>query len=137
MIELNNTDRTQEGNNSGAMVTTLTTVPSPQWPIDTDVIYVNGTNRLKLSVQPRVLQKFFHTAFENLRKGLVFYHAFPNPTTLPRMLRKAVTDAAEIHTYVDGRYDSSAACVHQRILTDVEYETQMVKLVSIITSRKT
>jgi hypothetical protein len=134
MFELDNADTTPltpESNNSGATGTTLTTVPSPTWPIETDVIYVDGTNRIKLSVQSTLLRSIFHTAFENVRCSLVFEHAFPVAVVIPCILRKAVVAAAEAHRYANGRYNSSAACVHQRLLSDVDYEAKMIRLVSI------
>jgi hypothetical protein len=136
-MESDNADRTPERSNSGTAGTTLTTVPSPNWPSETELVYVDGTNRIKLSVQSEILRSIFHTAFENVRYSLIFEHAFPIAVIIPCILRKAVVAAAETHRFANGRYNSLAACVHQRMLSDVEYEAKMIRLVSIITSRMT
>ena len=115
-----------QGNGSGVIA-----VSQPTWPIETDLVYVTGTNRIKLSLQRPLLQSIFHDAFENVRCALLFDYAFPDAVAIPRILRGCVVDAAESNTFVDGRHNELAACVHQRLLSDDVYEAKMIRLVSI------
>ncbi|KAN0114068.1 hypothetical protein V8E52_007044, partial [Russula decolorans] len=100
-------NRTQVGNSSAAKDTV--TVTQPIWPTETDLVYVTGTNKVKLSLQSRLLQAIFKDAFENVRRDLLFEHAFPDAVAIPAVVRKALVSAAEANTFCDGRYNASAA----------------------------
>jgi hypothetical protein len=102
-------NRTQVGNSSAAKDTV--TVTQPIWPTETDLVYVTGTNKVKLSLQSRLLQAIFKDAFENVRRDLLFEHAFPDAVAIPAVVRKALVSAAEANTFCDGRYNASAAAV--------------------------
>ena len=106
----------------------------PTWPVETDLVYAAGTNRVKLSIQRPLLQAIFHDTFENVRCALLFDHAFPDAVNIPRMIRGAIVAAAEAHKFVDGHHNTTASCIHQRLLSDDEYLTKMIRLVSNTTS---
>lgn len=129
--EVNDPWSSQEVNSSGVIVATA--APAPQsvsvWPIDTDLVYVDGT-KVKLSQQSHLLQGIFQDAFEFLRCSLLTVHAFPDAGTTPLVLRGAIIEAARRQTVVNGTYNASAACVHQRMLTNEHYEASMIRLVS-------
>lgn len=119
------------GNGSGVTDTTVATVPKlPQgsWPTDIELVYVAGSTKVKLSLQSRLLQTIIRDAFENLRCALLFENAFPDSAAISRMIRESLVRAAEARTFVDGQYNTSAACVHQRLLSNEEYESKMVQL---------
>lgn len=118
-------------NGSGATnATTVPTVTHPTWPVETEIVYVAGTTKVKLSIQSRLLQEIFHKAFENVRSGLLFVDAFPKTDKVPGVVLRAVLQAAEDLTCVRGQYNASAACVHQRLLSDDDYQNKMIRLVS-------
>ncbi|KAN0102384.1 hypothetical protein V8E52_010847 [Russula decolorans] len=119
-------NRTQVGNSSAAKDTA--TVTQPIWPTETDLVYVTGTNKVKLSLQSRLLQAIFKDAFENVRRDLLFEHAFPDAVAIPAVVRKALVSAAEANTFCDGRYNASAAAVHQRLLSHDDYQAKMIRL---------
>jgi hypothetical protein len=125
-------NRTQVGNSSAAKDTA--TVTQPIWLTETDLVYVTGTNKVKLSLQSRLLQAIFKDAFENVRRDLLFEHAFPDAVAIPAVVRKALVSAAEANTFCDGRYNASAAAVHQRLLSHDDYQAKMIRLVSSIIS---
>jgi hypothetical protein len=120
-------------NSSGTTHTNLATVTHPTWPTETDIVYVNGTNKAKLSLQSSLLRAIFHIAFDKVRYELLFDHAFPNAITIPKVVRRSLVAAAEARTFVNGEYSASAACVHQRLLSDDDYQDKMTRLVSNIT----
>jgi hypothetical protein len=135
-MEIDDIDGSAVGNSSGATNTTIATVTQPTWPVETDIV-LSGTNKVKLSVQSHLLQGIFHGAFEIVRCDLIFEHAFPHAVAIPAVVRKALVRATEIHTTLDGHYNPSVACVHQRILSDDDYQAKMIHLVSGITSSMT
>jgi hypothetical protein len=91
-----------------------------------------GTNNVKLSLQRPLLQAIFHAAFDNVRCALLFGYAFPDAIAIPKMVLRSIVGAAEANTFVDGRHNTLAAAVHQRLLSDDEYQAKMIRLVSII-----
>lgn len=101
----------------------------PIWPAETEIIDVPG-QRLGLSAQSPLLKLILKIAFEKLKIALVFDNAFPSAQDMPRFLRACVTDAARDHTNRDGRYNASADCVLQRIISSVDYESKIIRLVS-------
>jgi hypothetical protein len=135
--EVDDTDNTQLGNSSGVTNTGLTIATQPTWPIETELVYITGTNRVKLGLQSRLLQTIFHDAFENIRRDLLFEHAFPDAIAIPTVVRKALVSAAEMNMFRHGHYNPSAAAVHQRLLSHPDYEAQMIRLVSTITLNTT
>jgi hypothetical protein len=122
---------------SGATHVAHATVAQATWPAETNIVYVTGTTKVKLSLQPQLLQIILQDAFEKVRFGLAFDHSFPSAKVLPAVVRKSLVEAAETRTFVDGRYNQSAACVHQRLLSDDDYEAKMARLVSNIASTVT
>lgn len=112
------------------MNTTLNTPAQPTWPIETDLVFVAGTTKVKLSIQHRLIQNVFRDTFENVRCALLFEHAFPDALAIPSVIRKAVLAAAEALKFVNGRHNESASCVHQRLLLDDDYLSKMIRLVS-------
>lgn len=108
---------------------TVTTASNPNWPSETDVVIVPGT-KIKLSAQSPLLRGIFKLGFENIRKALLFNVAFPSVEKLPCVLRGSVVEAARDYTTLGGHYNPLARCVHQRILTDVSYESKLIRLVS-------
>ena len=130
-MKVNDPWLSQEVNGSSVIV--ATPAPAPQsvsvWPIDTDLVYVDGT-KVKLSQQSPILQGIFQDAFDFLRCSLLTVHAFPDGRTTPLILRNAIIEAARRQTVVNGTYNASAACVHQCMLTNEDYEASMIRLVS-------
>jgi hypothetical protein len=118
-------------NSSGTTHTNMATMTHPTWPIETNIVYVN--NKAKLSLQSSLLRAIFHVAFDKVRYELLFDHAFPNAITIPQVVQRSLTAAAEARTFVNGEYSASAACVHQRLLSDDDYQDKMTRLVSNIT----
>lgn len=102
------------------------------WPAEIDLVCVDS-GKLKLSVQSQLLKLIIKEAFENLRQELLFDGAFPTPKDIPRVVRKCLVNAARDHS-TRGGHNASAACVHHRLLTDIDYEIKMGQLVSAITS---
>ena len=123
-------DRPLAGN-SGAMDQTIATASQSIWPTDTNLIHVPGT-QIKLSNQSLLLKVICRDTFNNVRRVLLFDSAFPAPNALPAMVRMCLTKAIRDCTVRGGGYNASAACVHQRLLTDVDYEAKLARLVSTI-----
>jgi len=137
VTEVDDIDGSQVGNGSGVTDTTLATVTEPTWPVETDLIYVAGTNKVMLSLQSYLLHTIFHDTFDNVCCKLLTEHAFPDAVAIPKMLTRCILDAAKTRMTFDGQYNASAACVHQRLLSNNNYLTKMIRLVSDLTSSTT
>jgi hypothetical protein len=110
---------------------TLATPSYPIWPTEINLVSVNS-EKLKLSPQSSVLRPIIKEAFDHIRQELLFDDAFPDPKAIPRVVRKCLVNAARYHKTLGG-HNALAAAVHQRLLTDANYETTMGQLVSTIT----
>ena len=102
----------------------------PQWPKEIDVVIKDDGRKVKLVHQSRLLQDIFKDAFGNIRNDLLFKDAFPDAVATPKMVRGGLVTAAQDYTIHNGIYNASAACVHQCLLSDVDYEIVMARLVS-------
>ena len=105
----------------------------PIWPPDTNLVIVPGAH-VKLSQQSILIKVICRDAFDNVRTDLLFDCAFPLPKAIPNMVRKCLANSIRDCTVRNGHYNASAACVHQRLLTDVDYDAKLGRLVSNISS---
>ena len=99
--------------------------PNPQpamWPVETDLIFVLGTTRVMLTVQRPLMRSVIQDAFERVRVYLLFNNAFPDAPTVLSMTKRSLTEAAESR--------ERASSIHQRLLHDEAYVTNMIRLVS-------
>ena len=92
------------------------------WPAETDLIFVPGTTRVMLTAQRPLLRSVIHDAFERVRLYLLFNNAFPDAVTILSMTRDSLITAAESRERASG--------IHQRLLHDEGYVTNMIRLVS-------
>ena len=115
------------------MDTTFATAPSPIWPTETNIVHIPGT-AVTLSKQSLLLKTICRDGFDNIRKELLFVCAFHRPESIPAMVRMCLNQAIRDRTTQDGQYNASVACVHQRFLSDVDYETKLTRLVSNLMS---
>jgi hypothetical protein len=99
--------------NGGGTINTNLITAQPTWPTETDILFMAGTNNVKLSL-------------------LLFGYAFPDAIAIPKMVLRSIVGAAEANTFVNGCHNTLAAAVHQRLLSDDEYQAKMIRLVSII-----
>ena len=119
--------------NSHATGTTLATASDPIWPAESNLVHVPGSP-MTLSQQSLLVKVICRDSIEHLRKELLFRCAFARPEDVPAMLRKCLGNAMRECTVRGGHYNAAAACVHQRFLTDVDYEAKLARLVSNIIS---
>jgi hypothetical protein len=122
-----------EGTGSGTTATTSATASHPKWPTEIDLVCVSGA-KVRIKSQSGILQTIFRDALEFVRQDLLFKHAFPSPSDIPCVLRKCLVESARRNTSVRGQHNQLAAYVHHRLLTDVAYEANMIRLVSHIIS---
>ena len=108
------------------------TNPSPDhslrlvtWPSDTDIVYITGTNKLKLIAQGTLLHSILLNAFENVRASLLFDYSFPDGAAIPTVIRRCLLDAAAESHHSNGLY------VRERLLDDAKYLTDLTRLVSV------
>jgi hypothetical protein len=97
--------------------------PKAKWPLETDIIFIAGTNRVLLTLQHPLVRTVVHDGFENLRASLLFDNAFPDATLTASVVRDALIAGAK------GLLPRAAA-IYDRILSDVEYAPVICPLVS-------
>lgn len=96
--------------------------PNSQWPIESDLIFAKGSNKITLTAQDSVLQDVIQDAINNLRISLLFENAFPNAIALPAIIEQSLFTAAD---------HSGAHTVRTRLMYDREYRLKMMRLVSL------
>ena len=103
----------------------LPVLPAAEWPADTDLVSVSGTNRLALMLQHPPVHAIIHDSFENVRAYILFDHSFPDAVAVPTIIRDCLIAAAtESH--------NPRAPVILRRMTEVnEYMTRLSRLVSV------
>jgi hypothetical protein len=92
------------------------------WPVETDLIFVPGTMRVMLTAQRPLMRSVIHDAFERVRLYLLFNNAFPDAAIILSMTKDSLITAAESH--------ERALSIHQRLLHNEQYVTNMIRLVS-------
>jgi hypothetical protein len=96
--------------------------PQATWPVETDIIFVDGTSRVILTSQQPIMRSILQDAFSRVKFALLFNNAFPNAYEILLMSRTALVSAAQ------SREDASS--IHQRLLNDEVYATHLLRLVS-------
>lgn len=66
ITEVDDVNSSQAGNGGGATSTALTIVLQPMWPVEIELVYVTGMNKVKLLLQSCLLQGVFHMTFDNV-----------------------------------------------------------------------
>ena len=97
------------------------------WPMDTELIYVPGMNKLMLTMQSPVMQMVIHDAFQHILASLLLNCAFPDALVIPSVVRDALIVGAWSNV-------PRALNIHSRLLADGEYVAEMSHLVSPFTS---
>jgi len=64
------------------------------WPMDTELIYIPGTNKLMLTMQSPVMQTVIHDAFQHILASLLLNCAFPDALVIPSVVRDALIAGA-------------------------------------------
>ncbi|KAI9448875.1 hypothetical protein BJY52DRAFT_1193093 [Lactarius psammicola] len=57
-------------------------LPLRTWPVDTDLVYTTGSNKVMLTIQRPLVHAVIQEAIENLQAGLLFTNAFPDDCLL-------------------------------------------------------
>lgn len=125
----------QPGTPTGPTLSQLSTLVGPTqtqsiWLTKTKTDNVLGTNRVILSNQSAIVKGIVQEAIDNVRCYVLFEHTFPNTTVLPAVIWKALVKAAYVHMTLGGHHNPLIACVHQRLLSDDEYQDKVTHLVS-------
>lgn len=92
------------------------------WPADTNFVYADGSNRLKLMLQRPLVRLIIQDAIENVRASILFTDAFPDATLSMTFTKDALISAAKAH--LPASYD-----IHARLMGDDDYVTKVIPLV--------
>lgn len=99
------------------------TVGTSVWPVDTDLIYAPGSNKIMLTLQMPLVRTVVQDAFENIRASILFEDAFPDLNLTVLFVRKNLIRAARAHL-------PRAVDIHRRLIRDDRYLDQLSRLVS-------
>ena len=94
------------------------------WPVETDLLYVSGTCKVILTVQWPIMRTIIQDAFEQVRQELLFTNAFLDAFTAVEFTQYGLLMAAQGH--------DRATDIHNRLVSDAEYMSRMVPLVSLL-----
>lgn len=98
--------------------------PSSMWPPETNLVYPNGTNRLKLTDQHAQIKAVIHDAVENIKASIMFDDAFPNANLCIMFATEALMLAAK------GRVPESHNIL-ARLTNDSQYLSKIIPLVRV------
>ena len=119
-------DTSLDGSGGGTANVSLTDLRDTMWPTDTDLIFTSGTNKLMLTNQLPLMRSVMQDAFENIRFSLLFNNAFPDAAAVLAACRVALVTAAA------RSQNPRAMHIHDRLMTDGEYVSKMIRLVGCI-----
>ncbi|KAI0250408.1 hypothetical protein BJV78DRAFT_1283210 [Lactifluus subvellereus] len=103
-----------------AMTSGATTSSGPLlWPVDTDIIFASGTNRMALTGQRPLVRLVIQDAIEILRASLVLVNAFPDADLTISLVKDALLSAAD-------QYLPATSCMRARLEKDEQYFTKIL-----------
>jgi hypothetical protein len=94
-----------------------------KWPGDTDIVFVEGTNRVILTLQRPLIRSVVQEGFETLRAHLLFDHAFPDGSMISSLIKESLLQGAMSKM-------PRAAVIYQRLVCDEDYARRLWPLVS-------
>ena len=97
---------------------------STVWPSDTNLVYTDGSNKLRLTLQHPLVQRVIQDAINNFKASILFNDAFPDASISLTFARDAFLSAAKAH------YPATQDIQH-RLTHDVDYITQINRVVRI------
>jgi hypothetical protein len=98
--------------------------PSSIWPVETDLVYLDGSNKLKLTIQYTEVRGTIQDAVEHIRASVMFTDAFPDANRCILFARRALIRSAE--TRLPDSRD-----VLNRLRGDSDYMEKLIPLVSV------
>jgi hypothetical protein len=94
------------------------------WPLDTNLVYTDGSNKLKLTLQHPLVLRVIQNAIENFGATLLFSDAFPDATVSLTFAKNAFLLAAKAHF-------PATQDIHIRLLHNLNYITQINRVVHV------
>ena len=100
--------------------------PSSIWPVEMDLVYPDGSNKLKLTVQYTEVRGIIQDAVEHIRASVMFTDAFPDANRCILFARRALICSAEARL-------PESRDVLNRLRGDSDYLAKLIPLVSAYT----
>ena len=100
-------------------------LPLRTWPVDTDLVYTTGSNKVMLTIQRPLVRAVIQEAIENLRAGLLFTNAFPDVCATLTLIQDCLLTAANHHK-------PGATDILERLQHDQDYMLKITPVVSPI-----
>ena len=94
----------------------------PTWPIETDIVYLEGSNKIRLMAQRPLIRAVIQDGIERTRASLMIQNVFPNLFQMLESIGEALVLAAE--------HNEAATDIHRRLLADNMYLFNMSHIVS-------
>jgi hypothetical protein len=98
--------------------------PTSIWPMETNLVYIDGSNKLKLTAQYNQVRGIIQDAVEHIRASVMFTDAFPDANRSILFATRALMSAAK------GRLPESRD-VFDRLRCDKDYLGKLIPLVSV------
>lgn len=86
-------------NVASTALASMTTDPPPlfTWPVDTDLIFTENSNKIMLTSQRPLLQVIIAEVIENVRACILFENAFPDFMLVISYVKQSLITAVEAH----------------------------------------
>jgi hypothetical protein len=92
------------------------------WPVDTDLVFSTGSNKLRLTNQRPLVRAVLHEAIELLRAAMLFNNSFPDVCAALGLIKDCVFSAAE-------SLKPGTAEILERLTRDADYLSKITPLV--------
>ena len=94
------------------------------WPVDTDLVYAEGSTKLKLTIQHALVRMILQDAIDHIRSKILFTHAFLDASLSITFARDALISA------VLDRLPTSQN-VHAQLISDDDYIGKLITPVHV------
>ena len=94
----------------------------PTWPIEMDIVYLEGSNKIRLMAQRPLIRAVIQDGIERTRASLMIQNAFLNLFQMLESIGEALVLVAE--------HNEAATDIHRCLLADNMYLFNMSHIVS-------
>lgn len=96
--------------------------PPALWPVNTNLVYSDTSNKLKLMPQHALVRVVIQDAIENVRASILFTDAFPDASLSMTFAKDGLITAAKAHL-------PASHNIHARLIGDSDYVPKIIPLV--------
>jgi hypothetical protein len=95
------------------------------WPVDTDLVYINGSTKLYLTGQHLLVRLIIQDSIERIKVSIICIDSFPDASLSNKFARDALLLAADLTL-------PTSRSIRTRLVDDEDYLGKIISLVRVI-----